>query len=859
MIIYNLFPLLAGTLSNWESHVKRAADMGFEWIFVNPVQKTGQSGSLYSIADYFQINHLFLDPDSPLAPDEQVRAFTQIAKHHGLRVMADLVLNHCAADSELIRRHPEWFMREPNGGITHPFCFDNGKTVVWRDLARFDHEHTSQHRDDLYRFAYSIVEYLIQLGFDGFRCDAAYQIPGHFWNRLTGEVKNRYPHIVFIAETLGCTPAQTRQTAEAGFDYVFNSSKWWDYQSPWLLQQYQLIRENTPSISFPEDHDTDRLFQEVQGNVNAVKQRFLFASFFSAGSLVPIGFEFGFCKRLNVVKTRPEDCEEPNVDLRCFISTVNAIKKRYQIFREECPTYVLPNENPNVLVLCKASTNIQQEALIVLNKDVWNHQHFHVDNLSACVQSGAPLKDVSPEYALDYIPSKSFSYDLQPGQGIVLITSPSQANCDSMVNGAQQAAVPDAPPSVHISETSLCVLPWIHTYIGTTGFVQLCCVSGTGEAAPPVLGTIRDASLLDLFNSDRIDSVRRQMLAGTWPMECRYCQKKEARGIKSSRQVHNEIYKSYYWQLVTHPHSFIRKIRSIDLRLNNICNYKCRSCSGYSSSRWFTEHNLIYPHIEMQKRVIGFDDVRTFWDEFNTCIMPDLEHVHIAGGEPLVSEAHYLLLQSLIDSGKIDVELYYDTNLSQLTFKTWDVVELWNVFPNITICLSLDGVGPEGEYIRHGMNYKQWYKNLETIKKEVPHVRRKLHFVVSIFNVMNLRMHLRAIIDDGIVTPDRLRLTFLEWPPYMNVQVLPYALKIKCEHRLRELLEHEQTFGEAVLTQIKALLQFLKERDLYKEYGGEFASKTMLLDRLRGENAVDLFPYLEPMLEQRTTKLGVTR
>ena len=50
MLIYNLFPLLAGPCGRWEPHLKRAADMGFDWVFVNPVQKPGSSGSLYSIA-----------------------------------------------------------------------------------------------------------------------------------------------------------------------------------------------------------------------------------------------------------------------------------------------------------------------------------------------------------------------------------------------------------------------------------------------------------------------------------------------------------------------------------------------------------------------------------------------------------------------------------------------------------------------------------------------------------------------------------------------------------------------------------------------------------------------------------------
>ncbi len=56
------------------------------------------------------------------------------------------------------------------------------------------------------------------------------------------------------------------------------------------------------------------------------------------------------------METRPDDWEKPNVDLRNFIGKVNAVKRRYRIFQEECPTNVLPYHNPNVLLLWKAST-----------------------------------------------------------------------------------------------------------------------------------------------------------------------------------------------------------------------------------------------------------------------------------------------------------------------------------------------------------------------------------------------------------------------------------------------------------------------------------------------------------------------
>lgn len=420
MLIYNLFPLLAGPCRSWEPHFERAAAMGFDWLFINPVQKPGSSGSLYSIADYFQLNPLLITQDAKKTGEQQLKAALATAEKHGLKAMVDLVINHCAFDSELTRQHRAWFVQEGNE-LAHPFCMENGQKVVWGDLVRFNHQHTSD-PEGLYRYFYQIVEYLLGLGFKGFRCDAAYQIPGQLWSRLIREIRQKYPDTVFTAETLGCTADQTKKTAQAGFDYVFNSSKWWDFQGAWLMEQYQLVREIAPSISFPESHDTDRLFQEVNGNVTAVKQRYFFAAFFSAGVMIPIGFEYGFRRRLHVVETRPDHWESSDVDLRDFIGKVNAIKRRYQIFQEECPTTVLPYQNPNILVLWKASTKSNDEALIILNKDPWNHQYFHADSLSSYLQAGAPLVDVSPEYPLEYVP-RPFSYDLRPGQGFVFVTS----------------------------------------------------------------------------------------------------------------------------------------------------------------------------------------------------------------------------------------------------------------------------------------------------------------------------------------------------------------------------------------------------------------------------------------------------
>jgi starch synthase (maltosyl-transferring) len=420
MIIYNLFPLLAGPFAKWDEHFERAAAMSFDWVFVNPIQYPGYSGSLYSIADHFRYHPRLLDSASSLAEEEQVRQMVAQAHKRGLKMMIDLVINHCAFDAPLTKKHPEWF-KHVNGRLAHPSCKHGDQVVEWGDLVQFDHRHTRD-REGLYRYCLRMVDHLLELGFDGFRCDAAYQLPGDFWHRLIAEVKARQPAIVFAAETLGCTADQTKETARAGFDYIFNSAKYWDFNEPWLIEQYELTREIVPSIAFPESHDTDRLAAELNGNVAALKQRYLFAALFSAGVMMPVGFEFGFRKRLHVVNSQPTDWETTDIDLRPFITAVNRIKREYPLFQEECPLSVLPCHNSNVLLLWQASTRSRYESLLILNKDIHNHQDFTTDHFRHYLQAGAPLHDVSPEYQLEYI-HEPFHYALRPGQGIVLVTT----------------------------------------------------------------------------------------------------------------------------------------------------------------------------------------------------------------------------------------------------------------------------------------------------------------------------------------------------------------------------------------------------------------------------------------------------
>lgn len=397
-LIYNLFPPLAGSIPRWEEHLKRIAAMGFTWIYLNPIHTPGLSGSLYAVKDYFTINPLFR-PESGGKPEVALKHFVKAAGRRGLKVMLDLVINHTAIDSPLVDQHPEWYSKDEDGQVKHPGAIDPAdtrKVTVWGDLAELEYWPPPD-PDGLLHFWHSVVAHYLRLGFLGFRADAAYKIPGEFWGRLIASARNLEPQVQFFAETLGCRLKDCAQLSSSGFDFIYNSSKWWDFQEEWCLKQYNQFRHLAPSISFPETHDTARLAAESRGAVEVARQRYLFAAFFSSGLMIPMGFEFGFEKKLHVVHTRPSDWESPSYDLSGFITLVNRMKKDCPVLLEEGPLLRVSPEGEPVVVLLKSRENHKGRVLAVINATL-EAQRAALPDLAA--RLGKPRRawrDLTPE------------------------------------------------------------------------------------------------------------------------------------------------------------------------------------------------------------------------------------------------------------------------------------------------------------------------------------------------------------------------------------------------------------------------------------------------------------------------------
>lgn len=368
MRIYNLYPRLYRQIDDWYAVADRAAEMQFNAIYLNPFFATGKSDSVYSIRDYYNFDERIFGDYTRKKSVEKLKAFLCHCRQLGLHPILDLVVNHTAIDSPLVRQCPQWYRWEATGEISKPCFMENAVLKRWQDCAWLDYT-----RDEgLADWVIELCCYYLDMGFQGFRCDVAGYVPAFAWQKIIAGVRQQYPQAFFMAEAFMVSPDTLCQLGRAGFDYCYSSSRWWNFRleeersKTWFFQNLDSIHAaGMMSISFPDNHDTARLMTEYDGNVHMVRQELFLMGVIGSAFQITTGFEYGYRNRIHVVKTDYRWQEETQVDLTEDIKRVNQLRMQYPVFRQEGQFRVYPQDDARLLVLHKVSD--EQQALIVLN------------------------------------------------------------------------------------------------------------------------------------------------------------------------------------------------------------------------------------------------------------------------------------------------------------------------------------------------------------------------------------------------------------------------------------------------------------------------------------------------------------
>ena len=197
-----------GDIQGISNHLDYIADLGVTAIWLNPTQENDmESGSYhgYAITDYYQIDKRF-------GSNEDFCALVEKAHEKNLKVVMDMIFNHCGSENYLFKDKPskDWFNYRSNYVQTsfktasvmdiHASAYEKKiATDGWFTSVMPDFNQRNRH----------VARYLVQssiwwieyAGINGIRQDTHPYADFDFMSQWCKEVLNEYPYFNIVGET----------------------------------------------------------------------------------------------------------------------------------------------------------------------------------------------------------------------------------------------------------------------------------------------------------------------------------------------------------------------------------------------------------------------------------------------------------------------------------------------------------------------------------------------------------------------------------------------------------------------------------------------------------------------------------
>lgn len=370
-------------------------------------------------------------------------------------------------------------------------------------------------------------------------------------------------------------------------------------------------------------------------------------------------------------------------------------------------------------------------------------------------------------------------------------------------------------------------MPWIHFHLSSKGQVNACCVSSIKY------GNINNSSIDEIWKGETIEKVRNQFLNGESDKRCSVCVNRELAGAKSIRQETFDKYENIDVNSESKPIYF-------DIRFSNVCNFRCRTCWHGASSKWFNDAKKLKTNLGEKAIIKNIND----FDEFikkNGAFLHDAKEIYFAGGEPLVTEEHYLLLEYLLENKITNLKLRYNTNFSVLTFKGHNVLKYWKQFSDVEILASIDESEQLGEYIRKELDWSVFVSNREKIRS-LKNITFKISPTVSIFNMKTLPDFYKKCLNLKLIDTEGIYINILDRPFHYSCKTLSKADKLAITKKYDLFFDWCQNslIPQEVQSQFRDCLDFMNHEDYFDKFWTKFESETKRLDDIRGERFINV-------------------
>lgn len=344
-----------------------------------------------------------------------------------------------------------------------------------------------------------------------------------------------------------------------------------------------------------------------------------------------------------------------------------------------------------------------------------------------------------------------------------------------------------------------------------------------------------DSNLKTVFEKQELQDVRYSLKNNIKHERCNKCWMQEDNNILSMRVQYN---KERDFDVLEKYNTY-EKIHSLEIAFSNHCNYKCRHCNTFNSSRWKEDDMMLGNPVP--ERLLLEPDVESL--ELDKLV--NLQHVKMLGGEPLLSKQHKKLLQS-IDIENINLE--YVTNGS--IWPDDEIVDLWKRAKSLHIIVSLDDIYDRSDYFRTDSNFKtiqDTMSKFEKLRQEHHIMWCNIHCCINALNLFNLDKIVQFMLDKFPMW----HFTFdkIIHPAYLDISQWSHQ---HAGHQIHKLEQIDKTIP------LDSLLNDHKKRNISKIIKLLKASCTSdkcnftklletntLLDKSRNTHLLDVHPYFE--------------
>lgn len=393
---------------------------------------------------------------------------------------------------------------------------------------------------------------------------------------------------------------------------------------------------------------------------------------------------------------------------------------------------------------------------------------------------------------------------------------------------------------------SFCAAKWYNATIWLSN-------GRTASCHHPVAHSIPIESIQDnpraLHNTDHKKEQRRLMIEGERPKECTYCWRVEDNNdpnIFSDRIYKSQIYTNEdILKIKNIPFDEDIDLKTLEISFDNLCNLSCTYCNPEFSSTWSNDiksdgayQNLLtpggstYTHSAEYTLPLNSKDeniyIEKFFEWYNKSLKNSLQELRVTGGEPTRSPHFWKLLDQCVDA-KFDFAT--NSNLMMSEQRLNNLIKAAGRFRKFDLYTSCESYGPLSEFVRHGLKYDVWRKNLVEFATRAKYNNIYIMMTISALSIWTMVPFMKDILALRKMFRNSqlfgMSLNILRFPSFQSINMIHQTYKDILATEFENFAEqYKRELTDSEYNQVLRVASYLRKVDKAYEDTDSIETKT---------------------------------